>query len=150
MRTLIVAILLAAISASIFGQQTAPGPSPVPAKRLPPEKSKSKTRNDVLLDQYDFGAQISALQETDTNPPSAGTVHPIPPSSSAPPPPGESAVPAGFRPRTDVYDTAAGRYVLIPQGSRLVGVYNSRIGYGHAGVAYRDDPGVFATGAGSQ
>lgn len=27
--------------------------------------------------------------------------------------------------RENVYDTASGRYVLIPQGSRLVGRYNS-------------------------
>jgi type IV secretory pathway VirB10-like protein len=35
---------------------------------------------------------------------------------------------------SNVYDTASGRYLLIPQGSRLVGVYNSRIGYGQDGV----------------
>ena len=34
---------------------------------------------------------------------------------------------------SNVYDTASGRYLLIPQGSRLVGVYNSRIGYGQDG-----------------
>ena len=30
---------------------------------------------------------------------------------------------------SNVYDTASGRYLLIPQGSRLIGVYNSRLGY---------------------
>ncbi len=35
---------------------------------------------------------------------------------------------------SNVYDTAAGRYVLIPQGSRLVGEYNSQLGYGQDGV----------------
>jgi type IV secretion system protein VirB10 len=30
----------------------------------------------------------------------------------------------------NVYDTATGRYLLIPQGSRLVGSYSSDIGYG--------------------
>lgn len=35
---------------------------------------------------------------------------------------------------SNVYDTASGRYLLIPQGARLVGVYNSRIGYGQDGV----------------
>ncbi len=30
----------------------------------------------------------------------------------------------------DVYDTATGRYLLIPQGSRLVGSYSANIGYG--------------------
>jgi type IV secretion system protein VirB10 len=34
----------------------------------------------------------------------------------------------------NVYDTATGRYLLIPQGSRLVGTYDSHIGYGQNGV----------------
>ena len=33
-----------------------------------------------------------------------------------------------------VYDTATGRYLLIPQGSRLVGEYDSRVAYGQDGV----------------
>jgi type IV secretory pathway VirB10-like protein len=32
--------------------------------------------------------------------------------------------------RENVYDTASGQYVLIPQGSRLVGRYNSQVAYG--------------------
>jgi type IV secretion system protein TrbI len=35
---------------------------------------------------------------------------------------------------SNVYDTSTGLYLLIPQGSRLVGNYNSRIGYGQDGV----------------
>ncbi len=35
---------------------------------------------------------------------------------------------------SNVYDTASGRYILIPQGSRLVGEYNSQLGYGQDGV----------------
>ena len=31
--------------------------------------------------------------------------------------------------RENVYDTASGNYLLIPQGSRLVGIYDSRIAY---------------------
>jgi type IV secretion system protein TrbI len=34
----------------------------------------------------------------------------------------------------NVYDTASGRYMLIPQGARLVGEYNSQLGYGQDGV----------------
>lgn len=34
----------------------------------------------------------------------------------------------------NVYDTATGMYLLIPQGSRLVGRYDSHISYGQAGV----------------
>lgn len=30
----------------------------------------------------------------------------------------------------NVYDTATGRYLLIPQGSRLVGAYNNQVAYG--------------------
>jgi type IV secretion system protein VirB10 len=36
--------------------------------------------------------------------------------------------------RENVYDTASGRYVLIPQGSRLVGRYNSQVAYGQNGL----------------
>jgi type IV secretion system protein VirB10 len=35
---------------------------------------------------------------------------------------------------SNVYDTASGQYLLIPQGSRLVGKYDSRISYGQDGV----------------
>ncbi len=35
---------------------------------------------------------------------------------------------------SNVYDTATGKYVLIPQGARLVGEYNSQLGYGQDGV----------------
>ena len=35
---------------------------------------------------------------------------------------------------SNVYDTAAGQYLLIPQGSRLVGKYDSRVSYGQDGV----------------
>lgn len=34
----------------------------------------------------------------------------------------------------DVYDTATGRHVLIPQGSRLVGTYSSEVNYGQSRV----------------
>jgi type IV secretion system protein TrbI len=35
---------------------------------------------------------------------------------------------------SNVYDTATGQYLLIPQGARLVGAYNSRVGFGQNGV----------------
>ncbi|OLL27274.1 conjugal transfer protein TrbI [Burkholderia sp. SRS-W-2-2016] len=34
----------------------------------------------------------------------------------------------------DVYDTATGKYLLIPQGTRLVGTYNSNVAYGQNAV----------------
>jgi type IV secretory pathway VirB10-like protein len=36
--------------------------------------------------------------------------------------------------RENVYDTATGRYILIPQGARLVGTYDSRVAYGQSGI----------------
>ena len=36
--------------------------------------------------------------------------------------------------RSNVYDTATGKYLLIPQGARLLGTYNSVISYGQARV----------------
>jgi type IV secretion system protein VirB10 len=36
--------------------------------------------------------------------------------------------------RENVCDTATGKYVLIPQGSRLIGYYNSVVAYGQDGV----------------
>lgn len=35
---------------------------------------------------------------------------------------------------SNIFDTASGRYLLIPQGARLVGKYDSRISYGQDGV----------------
>jgi type IV secretion system protein VirB10 len=36
--------------------------------------------------------------------------------------------------RENVYDTATGRFLLIPQGARLVGAYDSRVAYGQNGI----------------
>jgi type IV secretion system protein TrbI len=36
--------------------------------------------------------------------------------------------------RSNVYDTATGKYLLIPQGSRLLGTYNSHVTYGQKGL----------------
>ena len=36
--------------------------------------------------------------------------------------------------RSNVYDTATGKYLLIPQGSRLVGTYNAHVTYGQKGL----------------
>jgi type IV secretion system protein TrbI len=34
----------------------------------------------------------------------------------------------------NIYDTASGKFLLIPQGSRLIGKYDSRVSYGQSGV----------------
>jgi type IV secretion system protein VirB10 len=44
---------------------------------------------------------------------------------------------------SNVYDTATGRFLLIPHGSRLVGVYDSRIGYGQDGAQVIWDRVIF-------
>ncbi|WP_155121369.1 TrbI/VirB10 family protein [Bryobacter aggregatus] len=36
--------------------------------------------------------------------------------------------------RENVFDTATGGYLLIPQGARLVGIYDSRVTYGQSGL----------------
>jgi type IV secretion system protein VirB10 len=48
---------------------------------------------------------------------------------------------------SNVYDTATGRFLLIPQGSRLLGVYNSRIGYGQDGVQVIWDRMIYPDGS---
>jgi type IV secretion system protein VirB10 len=48
---------------------------------------------------------------------------------------------------SNVYDTATGRFLLIPQGSRLLGVYNSRIGYGQDGVQVIWDRVIYPDGS---
>ncbi len=48
---------------------------------------------------------------------------------------------------SNVYDTATGRYLLIPQGARIVGVYNSRIGYGQDGVQVVWDRVIYPDGS---
>ena len=90
------------VCAGLLAQTPAP---PVQAKRLPPEKSKGKasTNSDTLIDRYDFGAQINALQDTNTLQQGSPTVRPMITSNPGSTPSGDSAVPAGFK-------TASQRY----------------------------------------
>jgi type IV secretion system protein TrbI len=48
---------------------------------------------------------------------------------------------------SNVYDTATGLYLLVPQGTRLVGSYNSRIGYGQNGVQVVWHRAIFPDGS---
>ena len=48
---------------------------------------------------------------------------------------------------SNVYDTATGRFLLVPQGSRLLGVYNSRIGYGQDGAQVSWDRVIYPDGS---
>jgi type IV secretion system protein VirB9 len=94
---------IASILATGLLAQNSPAP-PVQAKRLPPEKVKGKSpgANDNLIDRYDFGAQINALQGTNSLQGGAQTINPSLASTAASQASGESAVPAGFKPKTDV------------------------------------------------
>jgi type IV secretory pathway VirB9-like protein len=58
--------------------------------------------NDNLIDRYDFGAQLNELQDTNSLQRGAQTVNPSLASAPASPATAESAVPAGFKPKTDV------------------------------------------------
>jgi type IV secretory pathway VirB10-like protein len=49
--------------------------------------------------------------------------------------------------RENVYDTATGKYVLIPQGSRLFGHYNSVVSYAQDGVQVAWDRVIFPDGS---
>jgi len=96
------AVLIAVcVCAGLLAQTPVP---PIQAKRLPPEKSKGKasTGSDTLIDRYDFGAQINALQDTNTLQQGSPTVRPMIGPNSGSIPSGDSAVPAGFKPKTDV------------------------------------------------
>lgn len=90
------------VSAGLLAENS-PAP-PAQAKRLPPEKAKGKSSgtNDNFIDRYDFGAQIGAFQDTNSLQRGRATVNPSPGSPPTAPTIGESAVPAGFRPKTDV------------------------------------------------
>src|ERR1035438_6745350 len=68
MRFLLLMTLTFAVSAVGFGQQDA-SRLPVQAKRLPPNKPKPTTK-DAMIDHYDFGAQLSALQDSNASLPS--------------------------------------------------------------------------------
>lgn len=46
----------------------------------------------------------------------------------------------------DIFDTATGRHVLIPQGSRLVGAYSAQVAYGQSRVLVAWDRIIFPDG----
>jgi type IV secretion system protein VirB10 len=48
---------------------------------------------------------------------------------------------------SNVYDTATGLYLLIPQGSRMVGVYDSRVSYGQEGAQVVWDRVIYPDGS---
>lgn len=49
--------------------------------------------------------------------------------------------------RENVYDTATGQHLLIPQGARLIGAYDSRVSYGQDGVQVAWNRIIFPDGS---
>jgi type IV secretion system protein VirB9 len=73
--------------------------APALAKRLPPEKARTKPSSaENVLDRYDFGAQLTTLQN------GVDSKSALPPMTARPAGPtnADSSVPAGYRPKTDV------------------------------------------------
>ena len=96
MRFLLLITLSSTLPAVGFSQQNGGSP-PVQAKRLPPEKAKpsAKDANGAMIDRYDFGAQLSALQ--DSNAPQKGATTASGSAEST-----KSPVPPDFKPKMDV------------------------------------------------
>lgn len=139
MRFLRLITIATAISAGLVAQDS-PAP-PVQAKRLPPEKPKGKrSAENNLLDRYDFGAQVNALQDVNSLQPGAKTVNPIPASTPSSAATGESAVPAGFTPRTDVQLTKTAQEA-VQMSEKWMSEHNQP-------AAGRDGRVLFSYGAG--
>jgi type IV secretion system protein VirB9 len=99
MRILKLTLVTVGLAIALPAQQSPA--SPDQTKRLPPGKTRAGNPiSTPLLDQYDFGAQISALQ-SDGSIQRGEVVKPIV-ATPVSPALVESGVPAGFRPKTDV------------------------------------------------
>ena len=105
--------ITAVISTGLPAQE--PPAAPVQAKRLPPEKPNRKipAGSDTLLDRYDFGAQLTALQDTNNLQPGSHAINPKLASTPGTTASGESAVPAGFKPKTDVQLTKTAEEAVL-------------------------------------
>jgi type IV secretion system protein VirB9 len=98
MKTLHVLILITTAAVSLVAQDSGQQ-APVQAKRLPPEKLRTKpSPSENPLDGYDFGAQLTTLQ-TGLDP---KTVSPALPKQPVDATNADSPVPLGYRPKTDV------------------------------------------------
>ena len=119
-RNIVLALVLA-----FTARAQQPPTAPVQAKRLPPGKAKQPSPAEKsVLDQYDFGAQIIALQD-DGSFATGSTVKPV---LATPLPSPESGVPANFRPRTEkstdsmktllrVWNQRGTRFMIVDESS---------------------------------
>jgi type IV secretion system protein VirB9 len=87
--------------------QTPPAAGPVQAKRVPAEK-KSPRAGRTLVDQYDFGSQVSVLENAAQLQPGAPPIKPQKAGAGTEEGP-RSVVPLDFLPKTDVYLTDTAR-----------------------------------------
>ncbi len=107
MRSIAVLFLLVGSGSMIFGQQdssqaAAPNGKAVPVKRVPPAQPRSESVS-PLLQQYDFGAQIQALQQPDGFPgPADVTPEFVVGGTKLSAPSTGISVPKDYRPKEDV------------------------------------------------
>jgi type IV secretion system protein VirB9 len=87
--------------------QTPPGSGPIQVKRVPAEK-KSPAQSRSLVDQYDFGGQVSALEDAKQLGPAATPVKPLKAGTDKEEG-SRSIVPLDFVPKADVYLTDTAR-----------------------------------------
>src|SRR5687768_753216 len=100
-------LLLALAGLSAAQSQPSAESGPVQAKRLPPEKKQAKPAQ-PLVKQYNFGAQVSALEDESRFEPGAAPVKPMQASSSDSDGV-RSVVPLDYLPKTDVHLTETAR-----------------------------------------
>lgn len=133
MRSLAIFTFIAGVSAVSAQQTTADGP--VRAKRLPPEKVKSRQS---LVDRYDFNAQVEVLQDDSRLQPPAAPVKPIPADKAVSE--GVRSVPLDFLPKTDVH--------LNPTARQAVEMSEKWIAEDNPPAPGRDGRVLYAYGAG--
>jgi P-type conjugative transfer protein TrbG len=143
MRLIIITLTFSTSVGVLFAQGTSstPGTSPQPStaiKRIPPGGTPPKTIP-PLLQQYDYGAQIQALEQTTGLPVSSDAVPEILPGTAQ----GSTAagaIPKDYRPRTDV--------PLTPTALEAVRVSDKWRGEKNAPAAGPDGRVMYSFGAG--
>lgn len=138
MRNLIIAVTLTVnvCALSLLGQApAAPPQKPIEVRRVPQPASQKKSLNQSppLLQKYDFGAQLQALENVDTPSPGGKIV-----GSAAED--GSGKAPKDYRPRTDV--------PLNPTALEAVRVSETWTGEQNTPAAGSDGRVLYAFGAG--
>jgi len=100
-------VALLFVTSVLLSGQTKSGSSPVQVKRAPAPKAPA-VQGHSLIDQYDYGAQASALEDATQLRPGAAPVKPVK-ANSVKEEGLRSIVPVDFIPKTDVYLTETAR-----------------------------------------